>query len=139
MTDTAPDSKNASPDSGRVERPSNPAKRREHPRLVVEADITVHSEHNLYAGFVENVSASGVFVATHAPRKIGEKVEFSIKLGSEDNVVAGVGEVRWVREYSDTSDAPPGMGVRFLELEEASRKRLEEFIRSREPLFFDDD
>ena len=114
--------------------------RREHARFKVDATITVASEHNLYSGFVENLSASGVFIATHELRPIGDKVEFTIRLGeAEEVVVTGVGEVRWVREYSETSDAPPGMGVRFLGLGDDSRKRLDDFIRSRDPLFFDDE
>ena len=118
--------------------PSSEGRRREQ-RFSVEAAITVESEHNLYAGFVENLSASGVFIATHSLRPIGEQVEFSIRLGDVEEAITGIGEVRWTRVYSETSDSPPGMGLRFLELRAESRARLETFIRSREPLFFDDD
>ncbi|HEU5076246.1 MAG TPA: hypothetical protein VFU02_18765, partial [Polyangiaceae bacterium] len=35
------------------------------PRAAVELDVSLGSDHNFYAGFVENLSAGGVFVATH--------------------------------------------------------------------------
>jgi len=118
--------------------PQSEGRRRE-PRYKVEATITVESEHNLYAGLVENLSASGVFIATHMLRKIGEQIDFSIRFGESEQTVSGLGEVRWVREYSETSDSPPGMGLRFLELDAESRAHLDEFIRARDPLLFDED
>jgi hypothetical protein len=39
--------------------------RREHSRFHVDLDVTVGSDHNFYAGFAENLSAGGVFIATH--------------------------------------------------------------------------
>jgi uncharacterized protein (TIGR02266 family) len=113
--------------------------RRRHERFTVEAAITLESEHNFYAGLVENLSASGVFIATHTLRPIGEHVEFSIQIGDSEEPITGVGEVRWIREYSETSDTPPGLGLKFLELDPVSLARLEEFLKARAPLLFDDD
>ncbi|HEX7671715.1 MAG TPA: hypothetical protein VF395_19110 [Polyangiaceae bacterium] len=41
--------------------------------------------------------------------------------------------------YSETSDAPPGVGLRFVELGDAARSKIAEFLTGRDPLFFDDD
>jgi len=113
-------------------------RRRDH-RFVVEAEVSLESDHNFYAGFVENLSVSGIFIATHKLRKIGEEVEFSLRLGDSDETLTGIGEVRWIRQYSETSDVPPGMGLRFVELSPEGHRRIESFLRNREPLFFDDD
>ena len=40
--------------------------RRRHLRYAVELDVSMSSEHNFYAGFAENLSEGGVFVATHS-------------------------------------------------------------------------
>ena len=105
----------------------------------MELEISVESEHNFYAGFVENLSGSGLFIATHVVRPIGAHVEFSVSIGESPEPVKGLGEVRWIRQYSETSDSHPGMGLRFIELSPGGRERIEEFLRGREPIFYDDD
>ena len=85
------------------------------------------------------MSASGLFIATHTLRTIGEQIEFSIRLGESEDTLKGVGVVRWIRQYSESSDTPPGMGLSFAQIEETSRRRILEFLRTREPLFFDDE
>lgn len=113
--------------------------RRRQDRFSVELEISLETEHNFYAGFVENLSNAGLFIATHVVRPIGSHVEFSIVIGDDAEPIKGLGEVRWIRQYSDTSDAHPGMGLRFLEVSPEGRKRIEQFLVGREPIFYDDD
>ncbi len=113
--------------------------RRQDPRFGVELDVTLESDHNFYAGFIENLSVSGIFVATHTKRRIGELVEFSIRFGKDEEPITGVGEVRWIRQYSETSDTPPGVGLKFQKLADGARQRIAAFLKDREPLFFDED
>ena len=113
--------------------------RRTQDRFSVELDISLESEHNFYAGFVENLSCSGLFIATHVVRPIGSHVEFTISMGESGEPIKGLGEVRWIRQFSETSDAHPGMGLRFIELSPGGQKRIEEFLRGREPIFYDDE
>src|SRR5690242_17434171 len=54
--------------------------RREHSRFSVDLDVTVGSDHNFYAGFAENLSAGGVFIATHKLKPVGSRIELSINL-----------------------------------------------------------
>jgi uncharacterized protein (TIGR02266 family) len=117
---------------------SEASQRREHQRFGVDLDVSLGSEHNFYSGFAENLSAGGVFVATHQLRPVGEKVEVCIHLpdGSE---VRAMSEVRWVRTFNIESDMPPGLGLRFTELDESSNAAVERFLKQREPLFYDDE
>src|SRR5438445_12467044 len=59
---------------------SDTGHRREHSRFSVDLDVTVGSDHNFYAGFAENLSAGGVFIATHKLKPVGSKIELSINL-----------------------------------------------------------
>jgi uncharacterized protein (TIGR02266 family) len=113
--------------------------RRKFSRFRVELDVTVTSEHNFYAGFVENMSVGGVFIATHRLEPVGERLEFSVRLPGHDEPIRGVGEVRWVRVYSEASNVPPGMGIRFDTLDPRSRQLIEGFLAQREPLFYEED
>ena len=113
--------------------------RRAHPRYGVELDVSLGSEHNFYAGFAENLSAGGVFVATHLLKPVGEIIELSIHIPDSDQIVKGTGEVRWIREYNEASDVPPGMGVKFTALEPGSEEAIQQFLARRDPMFFDDE
>ena len=100
--------------------------------------MTLQSDHNFYAGFLENLSAGGLFIATHVVKPRGATIDFKIRVPGFDEPVQGTGEVRWVREYSESSDAPPGMGVRFLNLVGASADIIRAFLQARDPMFWDD-
>jgi uncharacterized protein (TIGR02266 family) len=112
--------------------------RREHSRFSVDLDVTVGSDHNFYAGFAENLSAGGVFIATHKLKPTGSKIDLSINL-PDGKTARAVGEVRWIRVFNEQSDTPPGMGVKFLEIDETSVAAINGFLSQRDPLFFDDD
>jgi uncharacterized protein (TIGR02266 family) len=115
------------------------AQRRNYSRYAVDLDVGLGSDHNFYAGFAENLSAGGIFVATHLLKPVGSSIELSIHLPDRDKPIIGKGEVRWVREYNERSDMPPGMGIRFNEIEPEAVVLIEAFLRQREPLFFDDE
>jgi uncharacterized protein (TIGR02266 family) len=127
----------AHPDSNREVNANS--QRREHPRYKVELDVSLGSDHNFYVGFVENLSSGGVFIATHMLKAVGEVFELTIHLPNSATAVKGVGEVRWIREYSERSNVPPGMGIRFIQLDSEAHALIEEFLARREPMFFDED
>jgi uncharacterized protein (TIGR02266 family) len=112
--------------------------RREHSRFAVDLDVTVGSDHNFYAGFAENLSAGGVFIATHKLKPVGSKIELNINL-PDGAQLKTEGEVRWVRVFNEHSDTPPGMGVKFNQLPEESLALIQSFLARRDPLFFDDE
>lgn len=128
------------PETGAVG--SGPTSRRDHhrahQRYAVDLDVSLGSDHNFYAGFAENLSAGGVFVATHQIRPVGETVEVTVHL-PDGTEIRAVGEVRWVRVFNAESDLPPGVGLRFKELDQPSNAAIERFLREREPIFYDDD
>lgn len=112
--------------------------RRRAARYRVELDVTLSSEHNFYTGLVENISQGGVFIATHRPQSIGDVMDLSIRIPNSTNVIRGTGEVRWIRDFSEQSNTPPGVGVRFLELDPDSIEIVEQFLARREPILFDE-
>jgi uncharacterized protein (TIGR02266 family) len=117
---------------------SDAGHRREHSRFSVDLDVTVGSDHNFYAGFAENLSAGGVFIATHKLKPVGSRIELSINLPDGAQVRAS-GDVRWIRVFNERSDTPPGMGVKFDDIDDASVTAIQGFLSRRDPLFFDDE
>lgn len=112
--------------------------RREHSRFSVDLDVTIGSDHNFYAGFAENLSAGGVFIATHKLKPVGSMIELTINLPDAAQFRV-VGEVRWIRVFNEQSDTPPGMGVKFENLEASAVEAIQAFLSRRDPLFFDDE
>jgi uncharacterized protein (TIGR02266 family) len=112
---------------------------REHERFLVDLQVSVLSEHNFYAGLAENISAGGLFIATHQLQKVGSRIELSLRMPESEELFQIVGEVRWVRLYNEHSDTPPGLGVRFTELPTGAAGAISRFLGQREPLFFDDE
>ncbi|MEA2747386.1 MAG: hypothetical protein QOI41_1529, partial [Myxococcales bacterium] len=104
-------------------------------RQVIEIEVGISSQSNFYVGFTENLSASGVFVATYAAKPIGARVD--VMLGFPNGEQAKLtGVVRWLREA--TSDGWPGMGVQFETLTPEDESRIRKFLSLRDPLFYDD-
>jgi uncharacterized protein (TIGR02266 family) len=102
----------------------------------VELEVSIWSDSNFYVGFTENLSGGGVFVATHILRPLGSRIDLSVRFPSRAEPLRLHGDVRWIREYSASSDAWPGMGIRFDTLTPEGETLIRDFLRVREPLFF---
>jgi uncharacterized protein (TIGR02266 family) len=93
------------------------------PRVSLEAEIRIEfsSMSAFVSEVVTNISVGGMFVTTDRPGTVGERFRFELALGSRLRLVSGVAEVVWVRAPNIGSPNPPGMGVRFVELDDISR------------------
>ncbi len=110
------------------------AERREHERRNLEVEIGVYSETNFYTGFSEDISEGGIFVSTYDLRPIGSVVNLEFVLPGGHQVKCS-GEVRWVKDPTDSMEVKPGMGVRFDSLPEEHLEAIKEFVSNREPIF----
>jgi len=104
-------------------------------RQIIEIEVGISSQSNFYVGFTENLSASGVFVATYAAKPIGARVDVSLAFPNGDKL-AVTGVVRWLREA--TTDGWPGIGVQFEGLTPDDEGKIRKFLSLRDPLFYDD-
>ncbi len=73
--------------------------------------------------FATNISAGGVFLQSRDPKPKGTLLRFEVQLSSGQTVLKGSGVVAWARAPSAAGQPlqVPGMGVKFLELDEPSR------------------
>ena len=139
QTSVRPGARKSGSPSQRKESLAPDGVRREHDRFSVDLEVNVQSEHNFYAGLAENLSAGGLFIATHKLQKVGSKIELTLRMPDSEQSYNVTGEVRWVRLYNEQSDTSPGLGIRFLELPPGATAAIDRFLAQREPLFFDDD
>lgn len=87
--------------------------------------ITLHSLADFLDQFALNTG--GMFITCPRPFPVGTRLRFRFDLGPEDTPFSGECEVRWVR---DAGDGPKGMGVAFLDLDEAGRELVRRIVET---------
>lgn len=95
-------------------------------RKSYDVAVYVRTDDDEIFGLCGDISDGGLFVTTREKLVTGTLVEVEILLpdSNEDFVVEA--EVRWTRdEWDEASKVVPGFGVRFLELTDEARERLE--------------
>ena len=102
-------------------RKTRPGEATRHP---LEQRVALRHKH--FGEFVDevasNVSTGGMFVRSARPHPVGSVFEFELRLADDLPPIAGKAQVAWVRRRSQQADRPAGMGVRFVELADDSRR-----------------
>jgi uncharacterized protein (TIGR02266 family) len=106
-------------------------------KVAIDLAVDAHSEHNLWCGLSNDVAEGGVFVATHESLEPGTNVDLSVRLPGVEEPVALRGVVRWIRAYGEESDAPAGVGVKFVALDQRALPELSRFATLRDPILFE--
>jgi uncharacterized protein (TIGR02266 family) len=75
-----------------------------------------------------DVSYSGMFVLTAEPPAAGTKVAFDILDPERGRIASGTALVRWVRAEKGLPGKPGGMGLQFLDLDEASHRWIARIV-----------
>ena len=84
-------------------------------------------EHHSY-----DVSRGGMFIKTPSPFPAGTLLKFEVKIAEEQRLMQGVGRVVWKREGDQAGEnAPAGMGIKFIKIDEASHAVIERLVENR--------
>ena len=110
-------------------------------RFDLEVKVDLESDHNFYTGLTQNISSGGLFIATNAIRKIGDRITLKFSLPGTTETLAVETEVRWIRENSALHkvEGATGMGVRFVNLSPVAAATIQKFVESRYSLYYDDE
>jgi uncharacterized protein (TIGR02266 family) len=110
-------------------------------RFDLEVKVDLESDHNFYTGLTQNISSGGLFIATSAIRKIGDRITLNFSLPGTPDLVSVETEVRWIRENSalHKTEGATGMGVRFVNLSPVASAAIQQFLESRDSLYYDDE
>lgn len=88
------------------------------------------------AEFVEkhakDISRGGIFIKMKSPFQAGTLIKFEVRI-TEESMIHGVGRVAWCRQ-ENKPDAPAGMGVKFIKIDEKSRPTLEAILAEKNSL-----
>jgi uncharacterized protein (TIGR02266 family) len=80
--------------------------------------------------FAPNVTRGGIFLASKAPREVGDVFHFEVQLSTGVVALAGEGKVIWVKPFDVAEPQKPhGMGVQFVQVDAGSRSTLDRILQ----------
>jgi len=106
------------------------AERRCSPRVLVDLEVDFASEDNYLFAYITDINVTGIFVRTTSPESPG--TQLNLRFSPDDSgPIELEGEVIWVNPYrpGTPDNLHPGMGIRFVGLDDESRERLFRLIR----------
>lgn len=105
--------------------------RRQAPRVLVDLEVDYASEENFLFAYITDISETGIFVRTTAPEQPGTRLNLRFRPDDSGPQIEVEGEVIWVNPYRPGApdNLHPGMGIRFVELDEELRDRLLDLVR----------
>src|SRR5215475_8394703 len=103
--------------------------RRAAPRVLVDLEVDYALEDNYLFAYITDISATGIFIRTTTPEAPGTPLNLRFANGGEQLEVEG--EVIWVNPYRPGApdNLHPGMGIRFVGIDDDVRSELLELIR----------
>jgi uncharacterized protein (TIGR02266 family) len=106
------------------------AERRRAPRVLVDLEVDYASEDNYLFAYITDISATGIFVRTTTPEGPGTHLNLRFA-APDDSKIECEGEVIWVNPYRPGApdNLHPGMGIRFVGIDDELRTQLLELIR----------
>lgn len=100
-------------------------------RMAYDVAVYVRTDDEEIFGLCGDISDGGLFVTTREKLVKGTLVEVELLLPDSDEALVVEAEVRWTRdEWDEASKVVPGFGVRFIELTDEERARLEQVMEA---------
>jgi type IV pilus assembly protein PilZ len=105
--------------------------RRRAPRVLVDLQVDYASEENYLFAYITDISETGIFVRTTTPEPPGTQLNLRFAPDGDGPQIEVEGLVIWVNPFRPGApdNLHPGMGIRFVDLEDELRDRLLELVR----------
>ena len=99
--------------------------------MLVDFEVDYASEDNYLFAYIKDISATGIFVRTTSPEPPGTRLNLRFTPDDAGPMVEVEGEVIWINPFRPgvADNLHPGMGIRFVDLEDETRERLLELVR----------
>lgn len=95
--------------------------------------LRVRGEDNkgVFFGYAKTISRGGMFISSVNPKKMGEEFEITFKLDEKaGREIKCRAVVVWIRQYDSLIKQEPGMGIKFIDLDDATRDEIDEWIKN---------
>lgn len=93
--------------------------------------IRGEDDRGVFFGYAKTVSRGGMFISSVNPRKMAEEFDISFRLDDANGrEIKCRAVVVWVRQYDSLIKQEPGMGIKFLDLDDATKDEIDEWIKT---------
>ena len=96
------------------------------PRVPTRLGISFSSVGEVRQCLMTDLSTGGLFIRTDRPVDLGTRLELNIRIGDKNSVVKLQAEVVTHNIGPNFATNQRGMGLRFLDMDEATKKQIEE-------------
>jgi uncharacterized protein (TIGR02266 family) len=96
------------------------------PLLVVRQGHS--ADRRIFFGYARNISRGGLYISTVNPREPGSRFELDIPIPPLGRYVTCLCEVVWKRDFSHNSPYDPGMGMKFVDLNEEVAQAIDAWV-----------
>ncbi len=97
-------------------------------RLHHEIPVAYRSVGSFLTDWATNISRGGLFINTRKPLPVGTSVKILVQLPGASFPFQLEGRVTRVTAYDNNANMVPGMGVEFIDVDEARRREIEAFV-----------
>ncbi len=102
--------------------------RREHRRVRLALQVSYRSTGSFLVSYSVDLSTGGLFIETTTPRPVGTELELWLAIPAAQHDVRLKGTVVWIRRKGQ-GDQPPGMGVKFQQVEADCGQLIDQLVR----------
>lgn len=100
-------------------------------RQLLVLKIRGEDDKGVFFGYAKTISRGGMFISSVNPKKMGEEFYITFKLDELGRDIRCRVVVVWTRQYDSLIKQEPGMGIKFTDLDDATREEIDEWIKSR--------
>ncbi len=107
--------------------------RRRHPRVKLNmlVQFRLQSYEHFLTDYASDLSSGGMFLRTREPKPEGTLLYFQFTTRDGGALIEGLGRVVRVVAKDGGEDAPAGMGIEFVNVEEPSLTRIRDIVGKR--------
>jgi len=111
------------------ERPKADVRKNLRSPLIIQK-VYLDDDKKAFFGYTKNISKSGMFIATARPIKPGEQIDLEFSLPAPlKGTVRCLCEVVWTRPMGSHLPFEPGIGLKFLDLDEDISLQIDSWIK----------
>ena len=84
-----------------------------------------------FFGYAKDISQGGMFIQSVNPKNVNEQFQIEFLLPEEKELIRGTVEVVWKRQFRSHKHYEPGMGIRFLDINEDKSTEINKWVEDR--------
>ena len=107
------------------------AEARQHVRAPIELKVEYKKMNTFFSDYTKNISKGGTFIKTDRPLKVGTEFVFKLFVPAQEEPFTLRGQVAWINTEAESQRpevAEKGMGIKFLYVDDAQKKKFEAVV-----------